>query len=265
MFSDFYKKLLKADSNIRKLKKKAESTTFDTNIDFDFKSLPEREKRSISFLKKPFRLFRLKKHRANKTMVEKHKLKNVNSTLNATLRNKRFFNNSDDTLVFQKDEVLIQYKPRIVPKCSHNIDKDSKPHERLLKHPFYKNTQRLDELLEHFSKNLPDLINDQFGLHIGFDRDKSKCKHTKVPPENKNKMAGHDKNKKTEKPKVKTKEKVAETDKTDYDMFSIKMQNGIHNMEVAKTNGYVDFDGDVKRNDLSTNTYDLMLTISTVM
>ncbi|KAJ0170144.1 hypothetical protein K1T71_014072 [Dendrolimus kikuchii] len=100
------------------------------------------------------------------------------------------FNSDKINDIQNSDKLKIQYKPaysrKMVPKCSH-APKDSKSHEKQLKHPFYKNSQRLDELLDQFlDRSIPDMISDPFGLDTLFKSQKDNkihhndLKHEKV-------------------------------------------------------------------------------------
>ncbi|CAG9794254.1 unnamed protein product [Diatraea saccharalis] len=103
--------------------------------------------------------------------------------INGTLKNskiKRFVNGTEEPtgFVIEHKQIVVQYKPndnmRKVPKCSH-APKESKSHEKQMKHPFYKNTQKLDELLDHLlDRNLPELMADPFGVDTLFNKDKEK-------------------------------------------------------------------------------------------
>lgn len=114
---------------------------------------PDRLKRSL-FLKKPHVKVTVKTQNGSEIIKE---LKGHN------LRVRRFENGSvvPSGFLFEKKKLFIQYMPvekKIFPKCSH-VPKESKSHEHELKHPFYKNTQRLDEMLDQFlDKSFPDLL-----------------------------------------------------------------------------------------------------------
>ncbi|XP_064075473.1 uncharacterized protein LOC135194219 [Vanessa tameamea] len=101
----------------------------------DTKAIADRFKRSASK--------RQRKH--NKDGV--HKNLDKDTTNDVTRTESR--NNTGVTRVWIKDEqIFIKYVPerrRNFPKCSHSHE--TKYHERKLKHPFYKNSQRIDEML----------------------------------------------------------------------------------------------------------------------
>lgn len=117
----------------------------------------------------------------------------LNSTKKNNRQFKRYANGSEEPTGFlvEKKQILVQYKPsdtlKKVPKCSH-YPKESKSHEKQMKHPFYKNTQRLDELLDRFLDNsIPDLMTDPFGVDVLFKNNKNKLKmhktNLKIEPE----------------------------------------------------------------------------------
>lgn len=210
-FSDFYKKLVQTDAAIRSLRKSFNENSyvnnFDSNSNFNNLNInvdldnngdvdnnddpnrsidiiyPDRSKRSIK--NNPNHLFNFKRRKpATQSKINNGKLI-TKSTVNMTdnkhplktksSRKKRYDNFTDGSFLIEKNKVIIQYKPnRKVAKCSH-APKDSKSHEIQLNHPFYKNTQRLDELLNQFmyNKKMPDFPSDQFDI---FDQNK-KCKH----------------------------------------------------------------------------------------
>lgn len=69
--------------------------------------------------------------------------------------------------VIESKEVVIKYdtdKRRNFPKCSHAYE-NVKSHEEKLKHPFYKHSQRVDEMLSTDQK--PDNENEDFNVIFG--------------------------------------------------------------------------------------------------
>ncbi|XP_053621635.1 uncharacterized protein LOC128681630 isoform X2 [Plodia interpunctella] len=141
---NFYKKLLRADDQIKNLKKGFSDTSITIKNS-------ERIKRSLnhqSFHSEDNRRRRKRRHSRQKK--------------NDSLR-------LPTTFVIEKKKLLVHYprdERKKVPKCSH-MPKESKSHETKLKHPFYKHTQRLDELLDQFiDKNLPKIMADPFNIDV---------------------------------------------------------------------------------------------------
>ncbi|XP_047541298.1 uncharacterized protein LOC125074116 [Vanessa atalanta] len=137
---EFFKKLIQTDTQIRKLKQ-----DMSNNYLTDTKAITDRIKRSASK--------RQRKH--NKDGVHKNLDKDtandVTRTESTKIESNTYLkiNNTGVTRVWIKDEqIIINYVPerrRNFPKCSHSHE--TKYHERKLKHPFYKNSQRIDEML----------------------------------------------------------------------------------------------------------------------
>ncbi|KAL0859307.1 hypothetical protein ABMA27_011109 [Loxostege sticticalis] len=199
---NFYKKLIQTDAQIRSLKKSVNEYT-QTNYDEAKFKYPDRSKRSLR-LRAPKSLLRydIKKEAKTPILTENNlaeirqfnlfypPLSAVNYTNKKNKKCKRFLNGTEvpTGFVIEKKQILVQYKPhdnRKVPKCSH-APKDSKSHEKQLKHPFYKNTQRLDELLDQFlDKHLPEIMEDPFGVDVLFKQNKDvKTQKTNVKIEN---------------------------------------------------------------------------------
>lgn len=135
--SEFFKKLIETDAEIRKLKQ-----TVDSNYLTDVSSITDRFKRSLRFKhrhthKKPVQTGSKK----TDTGVKEHDAKSKNKTsLHA--------NNAS---VIIEEKILINYEPerrRNFPKCSHTHE--TKDHEKQLKHPYHKNSQRIDEMLDTY-------------------------------------------------------------------------------------------------------------------
>nr|XP_049699480.1 uncharacterized protein LOC110374901 isoform X2 [Helicoverpa armigera] len=180
---EFYKKLVQTDAKIKTLKRLSVQND-PPYIDDDFMAKPpERAKRSLKINKHPPRY--VIRHR--RSVFNKHHNINEKRKANGT-RMKRFGSDPEEPtgFVIEKKKLIVQYKPVAktklpVKKCSHAPkDQISHTHENQLKHPFYKNTQRLDELLDRFlNKNLPELMTDPFGLDTLFNKDKENklCKH----------------------------------------------------------------------------------------
>lgn len=263
-FPDFYKKLIQTDAQIRNLKKGAGDYSAISNFENNKYGIPERSKRSLK-LRGPKSLLRLntKKEATEHPLDSMARLNNfnifyppfyaINSTKKKTRKLKRNVNGTDEPTGFliEKKQILVQYIPRgnmrKVPKCSH-APKESKSHEKQLKHPFYKNTQRLDELLDQFlDKNLPEIMVDPFGVDVLFhDKDKSKAHKTNVKIENE---------KVTKKPitNVKSKDdnlssfkhRKSKLDKQFFDLVS----NKVKNQKMTSTSP----------------SYDVLLSVSTIM
>lgn len=191
--SEFYKKLVQTDAKIKSLKKINQGAGFLDNVnDEAILKSPDRSRRSLKLFSYPKRYHVIRRRSAfskdrsagEGTFIKR---RHANKT-----RLKRNGNESDEPtgFVIEKKKLIVKYKPAgikkkvQVKKCSH-APKDIHTHENQLKHPFYKNTQRLDELLDRFlNKNLPEIMSDPFGLDMLFNRDKpNKCKHP-IPSKN---------------------------------------------------------------------------------
>lgn len=142
---------------------------------------PDRFKRSLKVFHNPRR--HQTRRRRRDIIYRANDLNNETINKNKS-RLKRFSNETGDPTAFviEKKKLIVQYKPlylrKLVPKCSHVPKEYHAHHEHQLKHPFYQNTQRLDELLDRFlNKNLPEIVSDPFGFDALFQREKSKCKH----------------------------------------------------------------------------------------
>ncbi|CAB3236334.1 unnamed protein product [Arctia plantaginis] len=183
---EFYKKLVQTDAMIKNLKNEKfhnQNNMFNDNYE---NREPDRFKRSLKVYHYPRRRQARRKRRDN--------LYRTNDLANEPIKNKsrlkRFGNETGDPTAFviEKKKLIVQYKPlylkKLVPKCSHVPKEHQAHHEHQLKHPFYQNTQRLDELLDRFlNKNLPEIVSDPFGLDALFQREKNKCKHP-IPTKN---------------------------------------------------------------------------------
>ncbi|KAH9629871.1 hypothetical protein HF086_013406 [Spodoptera exigua] len=180
---EFYKKLVQTDAKIKNLKRLNQVEMH--YLDDDLQKMPDRSKRSLKLYHYPKKLHFMRHRRS--LLNKSHESPYMTRRAMNRSRLKRFGNDSDEPtgFVIEKKKLLVQYKPvdrKKVPvkKCSH-APKDSHTHEHQLKHPFYKNTQRLDELLDRFlNKNLPEIMSDPFGLDMLFKNDPNKaCKHPK--------------------------------------------------------------------------------------
>ncbi|XP_072937702.1 uncharacterized protein [Epargyreus clarus] len=164
---EFYKKLIETDAQIKKLKQGLENNhVMNTEINNKINT-PDRYKRSLKFVAK---------HRISRN---KNRHAKANST-NRVQRSKITDLGKPEGLLIENKKVLIQYKPieekRKFPKCSH-APKESKSHEEHMKHPFYQNSQRLDELLDHLlDRNIPEIMTDPLELDVLFSN-KGKCNH----------------------------------------------------------------------------------------
>lgn len=174
------------------------NNNFDINSNMDFKSKVDfdsdidldRLKRSIKF--HPGRLFHFKRREpetqskinngklVTKSTINMTSIKKPKGKHNKAPRKKRFGNFTDEGLTIEKNKIMIQYKPsHLIAKCSHP-PKDVKSHEKEYAHPFYKNTQRLDELLDQFmDKKLPDFLGDRLGSELLIGDSKNKHKQAK--------------------------------------------------------------------------------------
>ncbi|XP_060808596.1 uncharacterized protein MAL13P1.304-like [Amyelois transitella] len=147
---NFYTKLLRTDDQIKNLRKGLGDSTMMKYTDKIKRSLNHRD---------------INLNEVNNDV--KHKKRN-----GKTKRTKRHDNYTlPASYVIENEKIMIHYPDNVrkkVPKCSHT-PKESKSHshETDLKHPFYKHTQRLDELLDKFiDKNLPQLLSDPFGIDM---------------------------------------------------------------------------------------------------
>lgn len=281
-FTDFYKKLIQTDAQIRSLKKSVNEYT-QTNYDEAKFKYPDRSKRSLR-LRAPKSLLRydIKKEAKTPILTENNlaeirqfnlfypPLSAVNYTNKKNKKCKRFLNGTEvpTGFVIEKKQMIVQYKPhdnRKVPKCSH-APKDSKSHEKQLKHPFYKNTQRLDELLDQFlDKHLPEIMEDPFGVDVLFKQNKDVKTHTtnvKIENEKVTKN-GFFVTKKPVAGKVKNKEKNDKHQSTD------KLFKFDHNRFGGHRIGALDreyFDMvSSKKSSSSTPSYDVILSVSTIV
>ncbi|CAH0600003.1 unnamed protein product [Chrysodeixis includens] len=202
---EFYKKLIQTDAKIKSLKKinqellesedPVNKVSEISKRSLHVNSYPRKYqfRRRRSALNKNNKFNNLPKKHANHTKIQHHLFKrhaNETKSDNNIVKRKanstrvdRFDQDEPTGFVIERKKILVKYKPepgkkKKVPKCSH-YPKDSHTHENQLKHPFYKNTQRLDELLDIFlNKNLPDIVSDPFGLDALFSKEKpNKCKH----------------------------------------------------------------------------------------
>ncbi|KAJ8704691.1 hypothetical protein PYW07_011879 [Mythimna separata] len=226
---DFYKKLVQTDAKIKMLTKK-QTVDVAPYEDEDVQLSPERSRRSLKLYHYPTR-YRVLRHR--RSLFGKHQKVNETSIMkeragNKT-RSKRFGNESEEPtgFIIEKKKVLVQYKPdkkRIQPvkKCQH-APAGTHTHEKQMMHPFYKNTQRLDLLLDKFlNKNLPEIMKDPFGVDDFFRHDnlRKTCKHPK-PHKNVN-ILGDGLIDQIPKPKFKFKSKADKLKKLDEGIIQSK-------------------------------------------
>ncbi|XP_013177464.1 PREDICTED: uncharacterized protein LOC106124963 [Papilio xuthus] len=184
---DFYKRLIQTDARIRKLKQQTEEASDIT------KPLPDRYKRSLMSIETPINTDTQRISLDTKVDLSKFNLfypPFVAVKDSAFTNQKPRFKKSDEDpysnqpsgIVIENKKLMVQYGPfdrkRNFPKCSHML-KDSKSHEKQLKHPFYKNSQRLDELLgQMLEHNLDKVVANPFNLDL-WNGEKDKCKHSK--------------------------------------------------------------------------------------
>ncbi|XP_045508136.1 uncharacterized protein LOC123703964 [Colias croceus] len=142
---DFYKKLIQTDAQIKRLK---ESLAHNYQTETDIKSISERFKRSMEDtvdFNNELNADSNKVHNNN----DQYKNAIVYNAKELNKRGKRDNNTKLTGFVVQKEKYYVQYEPivqrRNFPKCYHGHN--GKYHEKKLKHPFYKNSQRLDEML----------------------------------------------------------------------------------------------------------------------
>ncbi|XP_038217610.1 uncharacterized protein LOC119836377 [Zerene cesonia] len=157
---DFYKKLIQTDAQIKRLK---ESLTHNYQTETDIKSISERFKRSMEDTidsKNEFNSVKDKVH----NNIGQYKDAIVYDVKELNKRGKRSRDNNTKLtgFVVQKEKYYVQYEPivqrRNFPKCYHGHN--GKYHEKKLKHPFYKNSQRLDEMLYESVDNGKTTIKD---------------------------------------------------------------------------------------------------------
>ncbi|XP_068622275.1 uncharacterized protein [Battus philenor] len=190
---DFYTRLIQTDARIRKLKQQTEEANHIYSSVDNTKPISDRYKRSLMSINSRSNSDTLRREvdYDNKIDLSKFNLfyppfvavKDY-ADVNQKPRIKRLeednYNEVPSGILIENKKVMVQYGPmdrkRNFPKCSH-LPKDSKSHEKQLKHPFYKNSQRLDELLGHIlDKNLDKVIANPFNLDLLFG-EKEKCKH----------------------------------------------------------------------------------------
>ncbi|XP_026736602.1 uncharacterized protein LOC113500123 isoform X4 [Trichoplusia ni] len=293
---EFYKKLVQTDAKIKSLKKINQE--YLENVEPVLK-VPERSKRSLKLNNRPrkyllrrrrsafnknhkiditkrqanetkLKLNNLEKKQANKTRMEPNN--KTKRQVNTTRVNR---NDPDEPtgFVIERKKILVRYKPepakkKKVPKCSH-APKDSHTHENQLKHPFYKNTQRLDELLDMFlNKNLPEIVSDPFGLDTLFskEREKSnKCKHPK-PHKNVNIIAKELLADQIPKPKPKV-QKVKEEAKDEPMILKVLAPESSTQFEKEFAHHEAQMVGKEKQQIVtaSPNDFEVLLSVSTIM
>ncbi|CAG5005301.1 unnamed protein product [Parnassius apollo] len=193
---DFYNRLIQTDARIKKLKKETEElNVYSSAGDISMKPISDRYKRSLMSINSP--LYSPPERResdySDKIDLNKFNLfyppfvalkeyKEVSTPTRIKRAEGEVYDDEPSGIVIEKKKVMVQYGPfdrkRNFPKCSHS-PKESKSHEKQLKHPFYKNSQRLDELLDQLlDKNMDTIIANPFELDVLVSR-KDKCKHSK--------------------------------------------------------------------------------------
>lgn len=131
----------------------------------NLKTITDRYKRSIKKIK-------IKHHARSKdnNKVTTKKISRIGAKGSSKKVNKRSVTPNGLGLtgyVIESKEVVIKYdtdKRRNFPKCSHAYE-DVKSHEEQLKHPFYKHSQRVDEMLSTNQK--PDEKNEDLNVIFG--------------------------------------------------------------------------------------------------
>ncbi|XP_045782539.1 uncharacterized protein LOC123879073 isoform X2 [Maniola jurtina] len=156
---DFFKKLIQTDVQIRKLKQ-----SINNNYQIDnLKPITDRFKRSVKMIKGKHRFRPFGKT----TVTMQTKMNTSKETVVKSKKDdKRSVTDNNVGLtgyVIESKEVVIRYdtdKKRKFPKCSHVHEEKS--HEKKLKHPYYKHSQRVDEMLETYKK--PDDTTENFDV-----------------------------------------------------------------------------------------------------
>ncbi|XP_030026199.1 uncharacterized protein LOC115444532 isoform X2 [Manduca sexta] len=267
---DFFKKLVETDAQIRLLRKGMQRQSFSTDeSEKSLKKLLERSKRSVKTNrtkianKNKHEIFGKGKNTLKSRVHRPFYILRRGKTKNA--RNKRNPNNGEPTGYFiEKKKVLVQYMPiaetKKIPKCSH-APKDSKSHETLLKHPFYKNTQRLDEMLDQFiANNFHEIMGDPYALDLLMKKKKEKCKH---PIPHKYRTSAHNKVKEKMEPNV---EKIYEQKISDEEISKLLqplvttalLEKDSENLEVTKPK-------ETTGSKSTSDNYDIVLSISTIL
>nr|XP_032525078.1 uncharacterized protein LOC116776084 [Danaus plexippus plexippus] len=141
---DFFQKLVQTDAQIKKLKQDM-NNYYKTD---SLKSFNDRIKRSLKNRLK----YRIRsKNKNNKTVNKRNLIDDKNNLLN---------NGSAITgFIIEGEKVLVQYdtgRKRNFPKCSHAHE--SKSHEKKLKHPYYKHSQRVDEMLKYAAPTITSTL-----------------------------------------------------------------------------------------------------------
>ncbi|XP_052757044.1 MATH and LRR domain-containing protein PFE0570w-like isoform X2 [Galleria mellonella] len=161
---DFYKKLIETDVKIKNLK----NGLFNdyTSMNNDLKYNIDRSKRSLkNGNRSSLFIFKVKKGNKNNNKTNDISLNLTTKDNNSKKKRHKRCNNMTDKpkgIFIEKKKIMVHYKPnaplRKVPKCSH-VPKDGKSHETQMKHPFYKNTEHFEELLDRFlDNNLPEVM-----------------------------------------------------------------------------------------------------------
>lgn len=235
---------------------------------------------------KPVKLFNFKKnkkvtvHETNRAITKVPNTTNKYSKIMKfkESRNKRSDNVSNPAgIVIEKKKLHIEYEPNYInrkSKCSHTPT-EIKSHEYQLKHPFYQNTQRLDELLDMFLENKwPGNFDDQFGLDLSFDKGKNKCKHPKTEDDQtKSNEQTTKQNIPPERISINNNnalKKTTDASKNDYEKDSKENKDfmAIDKTESSVDDVFGDLDfGDIKRKveENTENSYNVLTSISTLL
>ncbi|XP_050558403.1 uncharacterized protein LOC118279580 [Spodoptera frugiperda] len=267
---EFYKKLVQTDAKIKSLKRINQVEMH--YLDDDLRKSPDRSKRSLKLYHYPKKLHFIRHRRSllNKNNESPYLRRRA---MNRT-RLKRFSNESEEPtgFVIEKKKLLVQYKPAgrkkiAVKKCSH-APKDLHIHEHQLKHPFYKNTQRLDELLDRFlNKNLPEIMSDPFGLDVLFKQNPNKaCKHPK-PHKNVNIIGKEPRIDQIPKPKQKMKLPKEEKMETQSDLLKMLKPESTTEYEKDFYHHEAQMIGKERQKIVtaSPNDFEVLLSVSTIM
>ncbi|CAK1593529.1 unnamed protein product [Parnassius mnemosyne] len=232
---DFYNRLIQTDARIKKLKKETEeSNVYSSAGDISMKPISDKYKRSLMSINSPSYSPPQRRESGYSDIIDLSKfnlyyppfaaVREYNEPSRTPTRIKRakgeIYDDEPSGIVIEKKKVMVQYGPldrkRNFPKCSHT-PKESKSHEKQLKHPFYKSSQRLDELLDQLlEKNMDKIIANPFELDV-LVSNRDKCKHPKqeetINTKNKQEEAITTKNKQEEAITTKNKQEEAITTK----------------------------------------------------
>ncbi|CAK1549053.1 unnamed protein product [Leptosia nina] len=139
---DFYKKLIKTDAQIKKLK-----DSLNNYQGSNMKTFYERFKRSLVKPKQNYK----ENNFHSKERVKNKKVILFNTDNKMRLKKSPKLDNSTAGLFVKEEKFYVKYGPiqrQNYPRCHH--PHDANHHEKKLKHPFYKISQRFDEMLNKY-------------------------------------------------------------------------------------------------------------------